>query len=132
MPGRSLTLMPGRFAICRMPADAGPPSWPMPPGFISVTRTPDELSVVCDERDAPAGARVEAGWVLLKVDGPLEFSAVGIVASLASPIAEAGISIFVVSTFDTDYLLVKKGDLATAAAALDGAGHRVNLDGVAA
>lgn len=124
----SLTTMPGRFAICRLPADAVLPALTGSSSFVSITRTPDELSIVCDEQSAPKDARAEPGWNLLKVEGPLDFSVVGIVASLTAPIAAAGISIFVISTFDTDYLLVKTENLHTAADALRRAGHTVHLD----
>ena len=128
----SLTTMPGRYAICRLPADARPAAWPGSASFVSITRTLDELSIVCDERSVPAGARVEPGWNLLRVDGPLDFSAVGIVASLASPIAAAGVSLFAISTFDTDYLLVKADTLDAAIDALRRAGHAVNAGGTTA
>jgi len=93
--------------------------------FVSVTGTRDEVSVVCPEDQAPEGATVEAGWRCLKVDGPLDFGLTGVLASLAVPLAEAGVSIFAVSTFDTDYVLVKAEALERAAAALETAGHRV-------
>ena len=127
-----LVTMPGRFAICRLPADAVLPAWTGSSTFASITRTPDELSIVCDEESVPEGARAETGWNLLKVEGPLDFSAVGIVASLTAPIAAAGISIFVISTFDTDYLLVKAENLDTAADALRRAGHAVHPDSATA
>ncbi len=99
-------------------------------GFVSVTRTSDELSLVVAEEAVPRGAtadglRVQSGWRCLKVAGPLDFSLVGILASLAVPLAEAGVSIFAISTFDTDYLLVPASDLARAVAELKVRGHRV-------
>ena len=125
----SLTTMPGRYAICRLPAGARPPVPAAESSFVSITRTQDEVSIVCDEQSAPAGARTEPGWNLLKVNGPLDFSAVGVVASLTAPIAAAGISLFVVSTFDTDYLLVKSEYLKAASDALRRAGHAIDAGG---
>lgn len=91
-----------------------------------MTRTADELSVVCLEEAAPAGARVEGGWRCLSVVGPLPFSATGIMAALAGPLAAADISIFALATFDTDHLLVAETALSRALEALHRAGHRVD------
>ena len=121
----TLTVMPGAFAICRLAPDAPLPSWAAAGRFFSITRTSEELSVVCADGDAPAGVKAEKGWRALKVEGPLELSAVGIIASLAAPLAAERISVFVVSTFDTDYLLVRHESLEAAAAALARAGHRI-------
>ena len=115
-----LRLLAGRYAVCQLAADAE-----VPPAFFSVTRTADELSVVCAEEQAPEGARCESGWRILQVAGPLEFSLTGVLAAIAAPLAEAGVSIFAVSTFDTDYVLLKETDVATASAALRDAGHRM-------
>jgi hypothetical protein len=112
--------LPDRYAICRLAADAAAPA-----SFFSITRTPDELSIVCIETQAPEGAKTESGWRALQVIGPLEFSLTGILAAIAAPLAAAGVSIFAISTFDTDYVLVKEENLAKAWAALRAAGHRV-------
>jgi hypothetical protein len=119
-----LRLLPGRFAICRLPAESAVPSWAASGAFSSITRTPDELSVVCAEGQAPEETKCERGWRLLQVAGPLEFSITGALAAIASPLAVAGVSIFAISTFDTDYILVKEEDLAKAVDALRAAGHR--------
>lgn len=103
------------------------PDAPLPPldfsSFLSITRTPDELSIISSTTDVPAGARAEAGWRCLKVEGPLAFEMTGVLASLSAPLARAGVPIFVVSTFDTDYVLVKAEDLEKACSALRGEGH---------
>jgi len=93
--------------------------------FWSLTRTPDEVSVVCAEADSPKGAVVEGGWSALKVRGPLDFALTGILASIAQPLADAGVAIFAVSTYDTDYVLLRTADLGTAVECLGGAGHEV-------
>jgi hypothetical protein len=87
--------------------------------------TPDELSLVVPEAFAPDGAAIEAGWRALRVAGTLDFSLTGVLASLAAPLAQAGVSIFAVSTYDTDYLLVRESGLAAALVALRGAGHTI-------
>jgi hypothetical protein len=105
--------------------DAPPPSWAVGE-LCSVTRAPNELSVVCPEQAVPAGARYQGGWRCLAVRGPLAFELTGVLAALASPLADAGVPIFALSTFDTDYLLVPGDDLETALSALAAAGHRLH------
>jgi predicted glycoside hydrolase/deacetylase ChbG (UPF0249 family) len=120
-----IEILPGRHAVCRLPADH---PWPLPPGeagLFSITRTADELSVVCLESRAPGGARVEGGWRCLRVRGPLDLALVGVMASLTRCLADAGVSLFALSTFDTDLLLVREADLERAASALQAAGHGV-------
>ncbi len=102
------------LAIVRLPALSTIPSWVFESDFFSITKTQDELSVVCLEKEVPSGARVERGWKGLKVEGPLDFELTGILSSLAQPLAEAKISIFAISTFDTDYILVKEENLPNA------------------
>jgi len=93
--------------------------------FFAITKTNDELSLVCKEADIPNGCIVEKGWSVIKVQGPLDFSLTGILSSLASPLADAGISIFAISTYDTDYLLVKTSNLDKAISVLEGDGHEI-------
>lgn len=121
----SLNVLPGTYAVCRLAPDAEIPPWAEGPAFTSVTRTGDELSVVVEQMRVPAGVQCQAGFRTLKLEGPFDFSQVGVLASVLSPLAEAGVSIFAVSTYDTDYVLVKQGDLERARAALWEAGHVV-------
>jgi hypothetical protein len=115
----TLSLLPETLAVARLPAGAALPGWvDWSDPFVTVSRTRDELSVVCPEARVPAEAQAERGWRGFKVEGPLDFALTGILARLAAPLAEAGISIFAISTFDTDYLLVRAGDLAAATAVL--------------
>ncbi len=127
MADRRLTLLvvDGTFAVCRLDVDAPIPPWATAGRFFSVTRTAAELSVVCRQDAVPEGVACEAGWRCLRVAGALPFSAVGVLASLTAPLAAAGVSVFVVSTFDTDYLLVKEGLLERAADVLRQVGHVV-------
>jgi hypothetical protein len=126
----NLVLLANRFAVCRLDGDAPVPGWAMRDGFFSITRTGEELSVVCREVLVPEGIRTEKGWLALRVVGVLDFSQVGILASVVSPLAGAGISLFALSTFDTDYLMVKEHDLGRAIEVLVAVGHTVHgLDG---
>jgi hypothetical protein len=113
------------MSVCRLDPTAEVPDWAIAGGFFSVTRTAEELSVVCPEDSVPEDVRCEGGWRALKLEGPFEFSEVGVLASVAVPLAEAGVGIFAVSTFDTDYVLVKEEQLEPAVAALRGRGHEV-------
>jgi hypothetical protein len=124
-PSLDLSLLTGQWAICRLPADAALPAWAVAGRWFSVTRTADELSVVCPEQAVPAGATAELGWVALQVAGPLDFGLTGVLAALAGPLAQAGVSLFAVSTYDTDYVLIKADRLAEGLQALRLAGHRI-------
>ncbi len=126
MSGLTLTIIPGRFAVCRLDAQEAVPAWALEGAISSVTRTPEELSVVCREAAVPEGVPSETGWACLKVAGPLDFSLTGVMAALAGPLADAAISLFAVSTYDTDYLLVKAATLDDAVAALTRSGHTVH------
>jgi enamine deaminase RidA (YjgF/YER057c/UK114 family) len=108
-----LSVLPERLAVCRLPASARVPSWALElhEAFSSITRTPDELSIVCPEAVVPPDTQVEPGWRALKVPGPIPFATTGVLAGIAAPLAAAGISIFAVSTYDTDYVLVRARDL---------------------
>jgi len=124
----ALSVLPHTWAICRFNGDAPIPAWVYTGTLYAITRTSEELSIVALDSCVPDGVRCERGWRCLKVLGPLAFSAVGIVASLAGPLARAGIGIFVISTFDTDYLLVKEGDLVRTVEALSAEGHFIRTD----
>jgi hypothetical protein len=121
-----LSLLPQRFAISRLAAGSPIPAWATQGPFFSATRTGDELSVVTELSLVPLGIQSQPGWRVLKVRGPFVFSEIGVLASLATPLAEAKISLFAVSTFDTDYLLVASETLSAAIAALEQAGHTIH------
>jgi hypothetical protein len=121
----TLLLLKDRLAVCRLAPGEPFPAWANGGAFASVTRTGDELSVVCPEGAVPEGTRCEAGWRMFRVEGPLDFALTGVLASIAAPLARAGVSIFALSTFDTDYVMVKEEDVERAASALAAAGHRV-------
>jgi hypothetical protein len=123
MPAVTLRVQPGAYAVSRLAPDASVPAWAVAPGFSSVTRTPDELSIVCAESVVPSGFRAERDWALLQFAGPFDLSAVGILASVAQPLAAAGISLLALGTFDTDYILIKREHLQKARLMLTAAGH---------
>jgi hypothetical protein len=128
MAGQKFSVAPGTYAICRLPAAADVPPWASAAdAFTSVTRTVEELSIVCEEARVPApepeGFHREGGFALIKLHGPFPLDAIGILASVAKPLAEVGISLLAIGTFDTDYLLVKRAHVERAVAALTRAGH---------
>jgi uncharacterized protein len=114
------------YAIVRLEPDAELPDWVQSGHFWSATRSESELSVVCREEDVPTDASAERGWCALELAGPLDFSLSGVVAALVTPLAEAAVPIFVISTFETDYLFVRERDLERSVAALAEAGHSVD------
>ena len=121
-----LELLAGTYAVCRLAPDEPVPAWAWTGQVSSVTRTDAELSIVCAEAAVPVSIeRVERGWRVLRVVGPLPFDAVGVMAQLTVPLAAAGISILALATFDTDYLLVRECDLERGLVALQIAGHVV-------
>jgi hypothetical protein len=125
---RALTLLPGRYAVCRFAPDAPLPAWVIhaEASLWSLTRTPDELSVVCDEGALPPSVeRVETGWRVWRVAGPIPFGETGVISGITAPLSVAGVPVFVMSTFDTDLVLVKESHLAAARAAWVGAGFEV-------
>ncbi len=125
----AVDVRPGEYVVARLDPGAPVPAPlldPAGPGLVSVTRTDTELSVVCASAAAPEGARVERGWRLLTVRGPLSFTLTGIMAALAGELAAAGVTLFALSTYDTDHVLVRGDDLDRALAALREAGHDVH------
>jgi len=120
----TLRVLPETLAICRLAPSEPVPPWAASGSFGSVTRTPAELSIVGADAATPPGVAAERGWRAIAVDGPLDFALTGVLASLAAPLAAAQISIFSVSTFDTDYVLVREAALDRAVDALERAGHR--------
>lgn len=122
-PRLDLEWVPGRYAICRLAPEEPFPAWASG-RFVTLSRTPEELSVISAWEEVPAGVRREGPYRLLRIAGKLILTLTGIFTALADPLAAAGVSIFAVSTFDTDYLLIREPDGERASAALIGAGHR--------
>ncbi len=126
----TLEILEGRYAICRLPSETAWPECLLKGHFCSLTRSGRELSAVVPEAEVDPAWETLKGWRGLRVKGPLDFEAIGVLASLAMPLTRAGISLFSVSTFLTDYLFVREGDLTAAAQALQAAGHAVSPAGV--
>ena len=124
MTSLALDVLPDRFAICRLESNADVPGWATG-DLVSITRTPDELSIVCPQARVPEDIRAESDWRCLRVSGPLDFSLVGVIASLTGILAAVNVSVFVISSFDTDYILVKESDLKTAVESFVEVGHAI-------
>lgn len=121
-----LLVVEGSFAICKLPIGSPIPQWATQGDLFSITGTTDELSIVCGEDQVPEGINCEKDWRCLRVAGAMAFTVVGVLASMTAPLASAGISLFAISTFDTDYLLVKAADFVRAITVLRSAGYDVN------
>jgi len=121
----TITVHPELYAICRLEPEAEVPQWASGQGFLTISRTKTELSIVCEEARVPAEVHAERARRLMQVAGTLAFSLTGILAAIAVPLAEAQISIFGVSTYDTDYVLVKDPDMQHAISVLETAGHAI-------
>jgi hypothetical protein len=127
----TLTLLPDALAVCQLPAGSAVPQWAVRARFFSITRAPDELSIVCDEGAVPAqdaqtdGAKIECGWRAFKLEGPFDFALTGILLSVIKPLNDDGIPVFTLSTYNTDYVLVKDVMTQRAITALSRADHSV-------
>jgi hypothetical protein len=121
-PGQRFRALPDRYAVCRLNAESAVPAWATGP-FVNITFTNDELAIICPADRVPGEVRAERDWRVLKLVGPFPFTAVGVLASLATPLAEAGISLLSIATYDTDYFLVKNEVFEEAVKVLIAAGH---------
>jgi hypothetical protein len=129
LPGRRrglrLALLPEPVAICRLPPTASPPAWATAATHWSMTRTPEELSIVCPEIVVPLDVEASRGWRALRVEGPVPLDQTGVLASVTTPLAAAHVSMLVIATYETDYVLIPAAQRNAAIAALDAAGHEV-------
>ncbi|NLL38887.1 MAG: ACT domain-containing protein [Clostridiales bacterium] len=119
----TMEVLSGKYGVCRLEKDSPIPQWALKGDFFSITKTSDELSVVCSEGNIPGDIRCEKDWKILKILGPLDFALTGILASVSAILARAEISIFALSTYDTDYILVKDKDVVRAMAELNSEGY---------
>lgn len=120
-----LTLLSGRFAICKFTPDSSLPDWVMNSPVFSISRTFDELSIMCEEQYIPVEIERESGWRAFKFEGPFDFQQVGILNAVTAPLAQAKIGIFAISTYDTDYVLIKELHLNKTISALSDYGHKI-------
>jgi hypothetical protein len=121
----ALSVLPGEYAVCQLSPAAPLPDWATSGELFSVTRSPDELSVVCAARQVPTGVRHTPGWAAFKLHGPFDFALTGILAGVLNPLHAADVGIFALSTYDTDYVLVQAAQLAQAVEVLRDAGYTV-------
>lgn len=119
----SLSLLPHKYAVCQFHPDKHIPYWALMGDFVSLTRTHEELSIVCQQSNVPEEVEAERGWACIQVQGAFDFSAAGVHASLAIPLAEADISVLSIATYATDYLLMKEENVERALQVLEQAGH---------
>jgi len=123
----TIYLLSGPLSICRLAAHAPIPEWATAAPFFALTRTADELSIICASDRVPAGVTANGEWRAFRLVGPFEFAEVGILLRVAAPLAAAGVSILPLATYDTDYVLVRTLQLAAAVAALRGDGHEIRI-----
>ena len=121
----NLLLLDDLLAVCRLPADAPLPDWAQGQALVAFIRTQEELTIICPEHFVPPGVIAEPGWRALQVEGPLDFELVGVLASLAASLADAGVSIFAISTYSTDFILIKQSQLDDALESLRQVGYQV-------
>jgi hypothetical protein len=125
----NLKVLSETLAVCRLSGRSELPAWALGrQPFCSITRTPDELSIICPEAVVPAGVQCEKGWRAIQFEGPFDFNVVGVLSSVAEPLAAAGISILALATYDTDYVLVKEARLGSAMEVLASRGHNVRRE----
>lgn len=109
-----MKLLKGKYGVCRLDKNETIPIWAQNSDFYSITKTSEELSVVCIQKQIPEHVKFESDWRIFKIEGPLDFSLIGILSSISSLLAKNKISIFAISTYDTDYILVKDKDVTNA------------------
>ena len=117
--------VPGKFAVCKLAPDAAVPDWSLHGVFTSVTRTAEELSIVCPAEKVPSGVAAEAAWTCFKLEGPIPFDLTAVLVSFVGPLSHNGIPIFAISTYDTDYVLVREEFAGFAMDTLREAGHEM-------
>ena len=122
----NLIPLEGSFSICQLDPNSEVPAWAFESDFYSITRTPDELSIICNCLNIPKYLKCDSDWRVLKIDGTFKFDEIGILNSITMPLAEAAISLLTVSTFDTDFILVKVSNFEQAIKVLENAGHKIS------
>ena len=121
----TMKLLKEKLGVCRLEKGESIPQWAQNSEFYSISKTEDELSIVCDQKSIPSDVKCENDWRVLKIEGPLDFSLIGILSSISTILAEKAISIFAVSTYDTDYILVKDNEIDNAILALENERYEV-------
>ena len=122
-----LSLLKNKYAICTLPNTAPIPDWALTEILISITRTDKELTIVCKQDMIPSELQSDINWRCFKIDGSFDLNQTGVISSISSPLADAGISIYVISTYDTDYFLVQDQNLQKAISTLSNSGHSITI-----
>lgn len=120
-----LKVLPELYSISRLDGKDPIPTWADGEGFVNIARSTDELSIVCHQSRVPDGIKIDRDWSCMQFEGPFAFDETGIVLSVVRPLTEAGLGVFVVSTFDGDFLLLKEDKFADGLAVLREAGHQI-------
>ncbi len=115
-----------RFAICQLAPQSPIPEWVDDNGFFSITRTHEELSIICPEANVPENIICNRGWRAFKIDGQFDFNEIGVLNSITTPLAMAQISLLTISTFNTDYILIQESHFDQARLILKSAGHQID------
>jgi hypothetical protein len=121
----TIDILPDNYSIFRFSSESEIPDWIYSSDFYSITKTKDEISVVAFQTDEAAGLQCNRDWRVLKIAGPLDFSLIGIVANISTALSDKKIPVFIISTYDTDYILVKQNDLFAGIKALEEIGHKI-------
>ena len=122
----SLSSIPDRFAVCQIDHQAKIPDWAFEGEFSFISRTPDELSIICPAKFVPPDIQYVAGWRGLKIEGPFDFNEIGVLAAITAPLAQGDISLLTVSTYDTDYIFLQEAQFETAGDILEAVGHKID------
>jgi hypothetical protein len=122
----NLSLLKDKYTICTLPKDAKIPDWVLTESLASITRTDKELTIVCKQDIIPSELQTDLNWRCFKIDGSFDLNQTGVISSISSPLADAGISIYVISTYDTDYFLVKDDNLQQTISTLSNSGHSIS------
>jgi len=122
-----LSLLKDNYAICTLPNTAQIPDWALKESLASITRTDKELTIVCRQDIIPSGLKSDLNWKCFKIDGSFDLNQIGVISSISSPLADAGISIYVISTYDTDYFLVQQHNLEQTISTLSNSGHSIAI-----
>jgi uncharacterized protein len=122
----NISVLPGDYSIYRFETETEIPGWIYSSDFYSITKTKDEISIVSSQVDI-SGLISSKSWRILKIAGPLDFSLIGIISEISGILKNKNIPIFIISTYDTDYILIKQIDLSAGIIALEEKGHKVNV-----
>jgi hypothetical protein len=120
-----LSLLKDKYAICTLPNDTPIPDWALTQSLISITRTGKELTIVCRMDSIPSELQSDLNWRCFRIDGSFDLNQIGVISSISSPLADAGISIYVISTYDTDYFLVQDKNVEQTISTLSNSGHSI-------